>query len=271
MKKLLTVLLVFCVLFACTAGMAESPVFTWKGNEMTYAFMTADMTAYGLADYQDFVFIVRLQPVAETFPYADFSQTLFTVTTAAGDSRIVAFFIIPNTEKRGMISDWPSDNQEYIDMLFKMEGLTEDDLQTAVLSAYEEKDGEPVYAVALGDLPPFSDAKEESKAPETGAAVPAEAVGTWKGIGTPKNNGTPIDLTLIINEDGTGEYTFDQGSYHENAPFTLSNDASSFSVSGLTGGVEGTWKLVDGIMKLDITATLPTGSTYSYTAELQRQ
>ena len=99
-------------------------------------------------------------------------------------------------------------------------------------------------------------------------------MGTWQGVGTPKNGGHPIDLTITITAEGTGEYTFDQGSYHESYPFTLSNDDSTFSVdipaTSQLGSVGGTWALEGDTLKLDITSTFTGGGSYSYTAECQR-
>ena len=111
-------------------------------------------------------------------------------------------------------------------------------------------------------------AEEPAEAGETD--IPAEMVGIWQGIGTPKNGGTSIDLTVTINADGSGEYTFDQGGYHETNPFSISRDGNRFSVNtddSILGECEGTWELADGILTLDITSLLPNGRTYSYTAE----
>lgn len=105
-------------------------------------------------------------------------------------------------------------------------------------------------------------------------AIPEELVGKWHGTGTPKNGGRPIDLTIIINADGSGEYTFSQGSYHESYPFTITNDDSRFCVdipaTSQLGSVEGTWALEDGVLKLDITSTFTRGGSYSYTAECEK-
>ena len=107
-----------------------------------------------------------------------------------------------------------------------------------------------------------------------GASIPAELVGEWRGVGTPKNGGPSIDLDVAINADGSGEYTFDQGGYHESYPFTLSNDDSSFSVdipaTSQLGSVTGTWALEGGVLKLDITSTFTGGGSYSYTAECEK-
>lgn len=107
--------------------------------------------------------------------------------------------------------------------------------------------------------------------PDEESAIPDELVGQWTGVGTPKNGGTPIDLSIIVNADGSGEYTFDQGDYHESYPFTISNDDSRFSVdipaTSMLGSVGGTWALEDGKLLLDITSEFTGGGSYSYTAE----
>lgn len=110
----------------------------------------------------------------------------------------------------------------------------------------------------------------EETAEDGETCIPAEMVGKWQGNGTPKNGGTSIDLTVTINADGSGEYSFDQGGYHETNPFSISRDGNRFSVNtddSILGGCEGTWELADGILTLDITSLLPNGRTYSYTAE----
>lgn len=118
------------------------------------------------------------------------------------------------------------------------------------------------------------EAGEAAEAAEAGEAViPEELIGTWKGTGTPKNNGSPIDLEVTIGADGTGEYIFDQAGYHENNPISISYEGNSFTVDtdeSVLGGCEGTWSLEDGVLTLDITSTLPGGRTYSYIAELTK-
>lgn len=106
------------------------------------------------------------------------------------------------------------------------------------------------------------------------AAIPEELVGEWHGTGTPKNGGPSIDLTATINADGSGEYTFDQGGYHESYPFTITSADKRFSVdipaTSQLGSVDGTWVLENGVLKLDITSTFTGGGSYSYTAECEK-
>ncbi len=118
----------------------------------------------------------------------------------------------------------------------------------------------------------FLTGAEAGEAEEAGeAAIPEEMIGTWEGAGTPPAGGSPIDLTVTINADGTGEYIFNQGGYTENNPITISYEGSSFSVNtddSVLDECVGTWELADGVLTLDITSTLASGATYSYTAEL---
>ena len=164
------------------------------------------------------------------------------------------------------------------------ETLRPDDRNTMIgneVAYWFERDDLP-DAIALepaegGDLIPLwkgaDDASPEpsSESMAAGASIPGELVGQWKGVGTPKNGGTPIDLAITVNADGTGEYSFDQGSYHESYPFTISNDDSTFSVdipaTSMLGSVSGTWALEDGVLKLEITSVFASGGSYSYTAE----
>ena len=113
------------------------------------------------------------------------------------------------------------------------------------------------------------EAEETEEAEE--AAIPEEMIGTWEGAGIPPAGGSPIDLTVVINEDGTGEYIFIQGGYTENNPIEISYEGNSFSVNtddSVLNECVGTWELADGVLTLDITSTLASGATYSYTAEL---
>ena len=112
--------------------------------------------------------------------------------------------------------------------------------------------------------------------PETSddGAIPEELVGDWQGVGKPKNGGPSIDLTIHVEEDGTGKYMFDQAGYHESYPFTLSRDGKRFSVdvpaTSQLGSVDGTWEVEDDVLKLDITSTFTSGGSYSYNAECKR-
>ncbi len=114
----------------------------------------------------------------------------------------------------------------------------------------------------------------ERKSSAADTAIPEKLVGQWRGTGRPKNGDSSIDLSVTINADGTGEYTFDQNGYHESWPFTITNDDSRFSVvipaTSQLGSVDGTWALEDDILKLDITSTFTGGGSYSYTAECKK-
>ncbi len=102
--------------------------------------------------------------------------------------------------------------------------------------------------------------------------IPAELVGTWKGTGIPKNNGTQIELEFKVNADGTGEYTFIQGKYRESQPIRISNRENRFSLNVVDNNTcEGTYAYEDGVLTLDITTTFANGRTYAYTARCMKE
>lgn len=141
-------------------------------------------------------------------------------------------------------------------------------------------DPEPISASSKTSKPtpepaPIPEPAQES-APgiSTDETVPEGLVGDWQGVGKPKNGGPSIDLTIHIEEDGTGNYTFDQAGYHESYPFTISQDGNRFSVdipaTSQLGSVDGTWEVKDGVLLLDITSTFTSGGSYSYNAECSK-
>ena len=106
------------------------------------------------------------------------------------------------------------------------------------------------------------------------SGLPRGLAGTWTGVGTPANGGTPIDLSVTIREDGNGEYLFKQGTYSESFPFSVSWTDNTFTVdipatAGL-GTVAGTYALNDDVLTLDITTTFPNGRQYKYTADCRK-
>lgn len=136
----------------------------------------------------------------------------------------------------------------------------------------------PAAAVTPEPTPEPTPESEPTPTPEPEAtdneAIPEELVGDWEGVGKPKNGGSPIDLTIHVEDDGRGEYTFDQAGYHESYPFTISRDGNRFSVdipaTSQLGSVEGTWELKNEILVLDITSTFTRGGSYSYIAECKK-
>lgn len=80
-----------------------------------------------------------------------------------------------------------------------------------------------VITILLAGVP-----SEVSAVAET---IPEELVGVWSGTGTPLGGGSVISLDISVNEDGTGEYTFEQTGYMESYPFTLESDRERFTVN----------------------------------------
>ena len=103
-----------------------------------------------------------------------------------------------------------------------------------------------------------------------------ELAGTWEGTGEPVGGGTPIELTVILNPDGTGSYTFEQGGYVESYPITVGHADGTFEADipkdnllGITS-CGGTYELKDETLCLAIETGFSTGRVYRYTAECAR-
>ncbi|HNW85441.1 MAG TPA: hypothetical protein PKJ47_00685 [Candidatus Limiplasma sp.] len=107
--------------------------------------------------------------------------------------------------------------------------------------------------------------------------VADELAGNWHGTGAPNGGGPSIDLTVRVEADGTGQYTFAQDGYTESYPFTADWTNSSFSVTipadnqpGISS-CEGNYTLSDGKLLLDIVTTFANGRVFSYTAECEKE
>ena len=114
----------------------------------------------------------------------------------------------------------------------------------------------------------------EPEPEEEAEAIPEELVGLWTGVGKPKNNGSSIDLTVQVNADGTGKYTFIQQGYRESNDIEITPKGNRFTVNtsgSQLSACEGTWSLEGDELVLDITSTLPGGRTYSYVARCTKE
>ena len=106
--------------------------------------------------------------------------------------------------------------------------------------------------------------------------VLAELAGTWEGTGKPIGGGTPIQLTVVLEPDGTGSHTVLQGGYRESYPIEVGYEESTFSASipkdnvlGITS-CGGTYELIDGVLHLSIETGFRNGRVFRYTAECER-
>ena len=65
----------------------------------------------------------------------------------------------------------------------------------------------PAAAVTPEPTPEPTPESEPTPTPEPEAtdneAIPEELVGDWEGVGKPKNGGSPIDLTIHVEDDGS--------------------------------------------------------------------
>ena len=109
------------------------------------------------------------------------------------------------------------------------------------------------------------------------STIPEGVAGKWVGKGVPANGGSPIDLTVTIKEDGSGEYQFEQAGYKESYPFTVDWNGNTFCVSipenNLLGITDcgGYWSIEDGKLKLEIHTGFKNGGSYSYNAECSKE
>ncbi len=96
------------------------------------------------------------------------------------------------------------------------------------------------------------------------AGIPAEYVGDWKG------GANGIDLSFTIREDGSGQYSFAQGTYSESYEMTLTATSESFSVDipadnkSKIATCEGTYAYADGMLTLYVTTIFIGGYEMSY-------
>ena len=103
-----------------------------------------------------------------------------------------------------------------------------------------------------------------------------ELAGTWSGSGKPVGGGSDIALTVEINSDGTGIYSFVQGAYEESYSFSLVDNGNSFSVnipSNNKLGIDscgGTYEYDGSILTLHIKTTFANGGAYEYDADLSK-
>ena len=163
MKKTIVILLAFCLgvgggmeLPAAKAEEAEEPLsFVWKGYSVTFPFRSTDMTGFGLTSLQGTILLVRLAPTEGTITDSDFEQSLFCLSDPEGNQNITDFVMLPNTKKVGTF-DMPADEQDYYDLIFKLGDWTEETVLNAVITVYEEKDGEAIFEIPVKDIPVYT-------------------------------------------------------------------------------------------------------------------
>lgn len=94
--------------------------------------------------------------------------------------------------------------------------------------------------------------------------------GEWEG------QSGDIHLTFTVNEDGNGQYTFEQSGYRESYPVRLSADDNTFTVDIPANNAlsitscKGTWKYQDEELTLDVVTTFKNGRQFKYSILCQR-
>lgn len=95
-------------------------------------------------------------------------------------------------------------------------------------------------------------------------------VGDWEG-----QSGN-IYLTFTVNEDGSGQYTFEQSGYRESYPVHLSADDNSFAVDIPENNAlsitdcRGTWQYTNEVLTLNVVTTFKGGRQFKYSIPCRR-
>lgn len=158
-RRSLLLLLALCLAVSPVMALAEAaeteeeaalPVFAWKTYEMTIPYATTDLEAYGMKDFQGTHVVIRVCAVEGKIVDADFEQKHFVLRDADGNERECRFYACPNTERMITGAFIPSAEQDYYDLFFNLEELTEETLGEMFLAVYEDPEGEPVLVPLLG-------------------------------------------------------------------------------------------------------------------------
>ena len=166
MKKTMSglcLLLALCLFLSCTAAFAEEKAepencFDWHGFRMYFPGATTNLEAYGIKDFQGVVAAVRLAPGEGTIRENEFKQQLFVLVDPEGNEHACKFYTCPNNEKNAIGIRVMDAEQEYVDMLFELGTLTEENILLCSVAVYESAEAEPV-------LIPLSEATETIAVP----------------------------------------------------------------------------------------------------------
>ncbi|MGI6689191.1 MAG: hypothetical protein ACOX6Y_12755 [Christensenellales bacterium] len=95
-------------------------------------------------------------------------------------------------------------------------------------------------------------------------------VGDWEG------QSGDIHLTFTVNEDGSGQYIFEQSGYRESYPVRLSADDHTFIVDIPSKNAlsitdcRGVWQYEDEALKLDVVTTFANGRQFKFSIPCRR-
>jgi hypothetical protein len=105
---------------------------------------------------------------------------------------------------------------------------------------------------------------------ETGNNILKDFIGEWEG------QSDDIHLTFTVNEDGSGQYTFEQSGYQESYPVRLSADDNVFVVDipadnalSITS-CGGFWEYRDEVLTLFVVTTFKSGKQFTYIIPCRR-
>ncbi len=169
----------------------------------------------------------------------------------------------------------PSDTQQGISIMYKLDGADINELYLDVNGKFA-KAGE-IRKTEVNDTENDFSTEENVTTEDTDVSIFEQLAGSWSGTGKPVGGGNDIALTVDINADGTGTYSFVQGTYQESYSFELVENGNSFDVSipsdnqlGISS-CEGTYEYDGAVLTLHIKTTFANGRTYEYDADLDRQ
>jgi len=106
--------------------------------------------------------------------------------------------------------------------------------------------------------------------PLPAAMFPIEYIGSWEG------SVNDINISLTVEPDGTGTYTFEHSGYTESYDFSLEVDTETFTAQipeNNTLGIakiEGTYEHSDRLLILDVRTTFSSGGVFTYTVPCRK-
>ena len=245
MKKLFAIILALCLMLTCCSAMAEN-----GSADITFEGKTYHLTYEG-AEITDGRLVISVGGYGNTIAMRNNAIVVVAKALAVvGGKTMNAESLRANATG-----------------IYTFEFDTDQMPETVLIAPYEDQDNPVVLWTA-------ETAGTEAAEEASSASIPAGMAGTWNGTGIPENGGPSNSLTVTVRDDGTGEYAFEQNGYTESNPISISAQDNTFTVTladtSRLGKAEGSWSLTDGVLTLSITSTLPSGRTYSYTAECTR-
>lgn len=241
-------------------------------SEFNFSGVTVSMDGYSTLygnNYAMVVVIATGSPILSSQITTD-SMKEFVLADVYGNTYDLVRYNYPDIVYSDANGFEDAQTQPMICMLYKTSDYTEYD--KLVLCVGDEKAVGESSANTGGP----SDTSDNVTTGNGGTSIFDELAGTWSGSGKPVGGGSDIALTVEINSDGTGIYSFVQGAYEESYSFSLVDNGNSFSVnipSNNKLGIDscgGTYEYDGSILTLHIKTTFANGGAYEYDADLSK-